>query len=363
MIVGNPMIRSKSPPAGSAEAYSLTHRCWNANFGSDPSWPHPGTGPLDTIPLPAKACPGGIRSNIFFPSCWNGRDIDPADHAVSQKDWITFTFANGSFQSHVTWPVGTIPRDGLFFMGGSCPSTHPIRVPLVFLEIFWDTRQFNSMFPSSGQPFVYSYGDPTGYGQHADYVFGWKDDSLQRAMDTCTDLGGDPNGCRALTTQTDAQINQCTQPEKVNERITGYLPALPGCNPVQNGPGAATMPASCNAITYTGTVAPNPTPGGTTVINPTPNPTNTPAPGGPTVPQYGQCGGTGVSSLSPDAYCFRLLTGLNSGLAELCALPAALALLSTPGTASACKMSTTLSRRGRRKHLCLYSVSSFFLSA
>lgn len=68
MIVGNPMIRTKNVPANSAEARSLTFRCWGANFQSDANYPHPGTGPLDTIALPPKACAGGIRGNIFFPS-------------------------------------------------------------------------------------------------------------------------------------------------------------------------------------------------------------------------------------------------------------------------------------------------------
>ena len=83
MIVGNPFLRNgttmgQNTPQGKA----ITNRCFNANFGSDNSYPHPGTGPLDTVELPKKACAGGIRSNIFFPSCWNGKDLDPADHAV-----------------------------------------------------------------------------------------------------------------------------------------------------------------------------------------------------------------------------------------------------------------------------------------
>lgn len=61
----------------------------------------------------------------------------------------------------MAYPVGEVPRDGLFFMGGSCPSTHPIRMPLLFMETAWDTRQFNNMWPTDGsQPFVLSMGDP-----------------------------------------------------------------------------------------------------------------------------------------------------------------------------------------------------------
>jgi hypothetical protein len=42
-------------------------------------------------------------------------------------------------------------------------------------EVVWDTTGFNNKadWPADGsQPFVLSQGDPTGLGQHADYVFG-----------------------------------------------------------------------------------------------------------------------------------------------------------------------------------------------
>jgi len=61
----------------------------------------------------------------------------------------------------------------------------------------------------------------TGYGQHGDYLFGWDGDSLQRAMDTCTDTAGVPTGCRALTTLSDAEINKCTKAEQVPENNSG----------------------------------------------------------------------------------------------------------------------------------------------
>jgi hypothetical protein len=71
---------------------------------------------------------------------------------------VPFTFAVGlkHVQSHVAHPVG-----GLF--GTDCPSTHPVRVPLLFMEIVWDTRPFNdpALWPEDGsQPLVFSMGDP-----------------------------------------------------------------------------------------------------------------------------------------------------------------------------------------------------------
>jgi len=54
-----------------------------------------------------------------------------------------------------------------------------------------------------------------GYGQHGDYVFGWKDDSLQRAMNKrCTGAV-----CSALKTQTAEEAMKCTKPRVVKEEI------------------------------------------------------------------------------------------------------------------------------------------------
>jgi hypothetical protein len=60
----------------------------------------------------------------------------------------------------------------------------------------------------------------TGFGQHADYVFGWEGDSLQRAMDQCRsrDLG---TPCPTLKTQSVEDINRCTQNSRVREPVDG----------------------------------------------------------------------------------------------------------------------------------------------
>lgn len=59
----------------------------------------------------------------------------------------------------------------------------------------------------------------TGYGQHADYVFGWKGDALQRAMDT--ESGCQAATCPTLKTQSFTVANKCRVKKQVHEDVEG----------------------------------------------------------------------------------------------------------------------------------------------
>jgi len=84
------------------------------------------------------------------------------------------------------------------------------------------------MWPTDGsQPFVFSMGDPTGYGWHGDYLFGWKEDALQRAMDKFCGVD-----CPVLATQSVEKANQCAKSPVVDEPIDGWLEYLPGQAPI-----------------------------------------------------------------------------------------------------------------------------------
>jgi hypothetical protein len=56
----------------------------------------------------------------------------------------------------------------------------------------------------------------TGFGSHGDYVFGWKGDALQRAMDSSCYVN-----CPTLKTQSISEMNKCSLGATVNEKVDG----------------------------------------------------------------------------------------------------------------------------------------------
>lgn len=82
-------------------------------------------------------------------------------------------------------------------------------------EVIYETAAFNdpAIWPEDGsQPFVYSFGDATGYANHGDYVFGWKDDALQKIMDEECFVR-----CSSMRTQSIEAMNACGVERKVVE--------------------------------------------------------------------------------------------------------------------------------------------------
>ncbi|KAF1944612.1 hypothetical protein EJ02DRAFT_340371 [Clathrospora elynae] len=199
MLVGDPGLRQKA-----GQQKQLCHRCFS-NKAQDPFGGPPCTG-NDTEELPRGMCGGGIRTTITFPTCWDGKNVDSPNH----KDHVAY------------------PTSGSFESGGPCPESHPVKMPQLMYEVMWDTTLFNdeSLWPEKhgSQPFVYSMGDGTGYGQHGDYIFGWKEGALQKALDQRC-FG---NTCTGLQTQGANVSMGCGVRQTVEEPVEGWLDELPG---------------------------------------------------------------------------------------------------------------------------------------
>jgi hypothetical protein len=95
-------------------------------------------------------CPAGtmMESYLDFPQCWNGRDLDSADH-----------------KSHMAYPVN-----------GECPSTHPVPVPKL--------RQV-LRYPVNGNPAAFRLASGPGYTMHGDFFNAWPADELARRVRDC----------------------------------------------------------------------------------------------------------------------------------------------------------------------------------
>ena len=102
-------------------------------------------------------------------------------------------------------------------------------------------------------PFVFSFGDPTGYGIHGDFVAGWDDSDtgpLANLIKNCiTDFGD--GGIDKCAPPADINSNEaqaaCTIPASVEEPIWGWLDKLPGCNPINAGPQDVPQQTDCGA--------------------------------------------------------------------------------------------------------------------
>tara|TARA_R110002003_G_scaffold171_12_gene13968 strand:+ start:1763 stop:3070 length:1308 start_codon:yes stop_codon:yes gene_type:complete len=180
----------------------------------------------ETPYIPNYNCPNGLRAQVFFPACWNGRDLDTPDH-----------------KSHVSYPTQ--------YNTGYCPDDFPVHMISIFYEILYDTNLFADQWHGSQHPFVFSNGDATGYGLHGDFLNGWDVNVLQNAVDTCNDDGGQVSECKAVTTYSASECQQCQIPTTVQEATGGSLAQLPGCNPISYGPEPA-VAGPCNDNTTFG---------------------------------------------------------------------------------------------------------------
>ncbi|SPC62103.1 uncharacterized protein UHOD_12166 [Ustilago sp. UG-2017b] len=168
-------------------------------------------GSSQTALMPKGPCPHGLRTQVVFPSCWNGKDLISSDH------------------SHVVYPLGDNADNG------DCPTSHNIRLPTLFYEFVWGVDGQDNRGNST---WVFGNGDAIGYSFHADFLAAWDEQVLQEAIDQCEgNLFNNLEACPPLAKHLDRQASQeCTA--ESSEATKGSLESLPGCNVIWNGPNA-----------------------------------------------------------------------------------------------------------------------------
>lgn len=206
-------------------------------------------------------CPDGIRMEILFPQCWNGK-LDSDDH-----------------QSHMAFPDAGID-------GGKCPKGYDHNIMQILFETIYPTK----MFTGVDGTYALSTGDATGYSYHGDILVAWEEGVLQQALDQC---GSDTTGpgkdgitqnCPVFKINTDQQMQQCKLASNAVSKVGGFLnldkvlDKMPGVNPMQYGPQQATMPS--------GMAATNAAAASTAKVS------NAPAPSAPVVPTLSYSAGS-----------------------------------------------------------------------
>ncbi|KAF5376102.1 hypothetical protein D9615_007741 [Tricholomella constricta] len=264
MVSGDPNLRTLDPISFAQQA--ITFLCLDFTGAS-----------RRFNELPTGICPSGIRAQINFPSCWDGK-VRPKINAnpVILTPWLNQNSDSPDHKSHVAF-LSTGPDNG------TCNDSHfPLTIPRIFIEVYWNTQVFDdvrheAMTPT--QPFVFSNGDPKGYSYLAgkpievDFINGWEPEVLQRAVNECNcNPYGDPSCCAAKGIFTIDQHTNCFITNTFDEATTGTLASLPGNNPVQADCYETYIDTSTPGVlspvfVYSGSASPPP-PTGITLVTP-----------------------------------------------------------------------------------------------
>lgn len=187
MIAGNHM----SQPGQEQDTSIVRWHC--QSWGSDDS-----ANPQFSASIPECLAPDRVRMDIFFPSCWNGIDLDSSDH-----------------KSHMAYPINSGGPNGT-----SCPSTHPVPIVRpsyhyafgVKPEVYDPSTVSSRGWKLAADMYVVDENTAGGNSLHADWVNAWHPEVMQALLDNCIKPGLDchdgnlANGYRLSGTRAGTQI-------------------------------------------------------------------------------------------------------------------------------------------------------------
>ena len=174
---------------------------WESSDASNPEW---------STSIPECIAPDRVRMDIFFPSCWNGVDLDSADH-----------------KSHMAYPIDSNGPAGMV-----CPETHPVPIIRVSFhyafgvkpEVYNPASRSSRGWRLASDMYEVSTQTPGGMSLHGDWFNAWHPEALQAILDGCikNELdchdGNLANGYRLTGTRPGTQVEPAVVNQGLGER-------------------------------------------------------------------------------------------------------------------------------------------------
>jgi hypothetical protein len=116
--------------------------------------------------IPTNCAPGdeALQMSVVFPQCWNGQDLDSADH-----------------KSHMSYPDNP----------NGCPASHPVALSQITINVRYPVQTTGDTQFYRLSSDMYSTSKPGGLSAHGDWMNGW-DADIQRAwVEHCNNLAMD----------------------------------------------------------------------------------------------------------------------------------------------------------------------------
>jgi hypothetical protein len=113
--------------------------------------------------IPTCVATDKIVMFVTFPQCWNGKDLDSADH-----------------KSHMAYPSG-----------GACPSTHPVAIPEISFNIYYTVPAGSSSKNWRLSSDMYDPSIPGGFSAHGDWFEGWDREVADTFVTRCLQTSSD----------------------------------------------------------------------------------------------------------------------------------------------------------------------------
>ena len=160
MIAGN----AKATLSDTQDTSIVRWHCqsWESNDANNPRW---------SATIPECSAPDRVRLDIFFPSCWNGVDLDSPDH-----------------KSHMAYPIRDSDTGEMV-----CPSSHPVPIVRpsyhyafgVRPEVFDPVTRSSTGWRLSSDSYTVTAEAQGGASLHGDWFNAWHPEVMEAMLETC----------------------------------------------------------------------------------------------------------------------------------------------------------------------------------